>query len=249
MFWPRFFFFFFSVLCHLGAGCIGLGGAIANSGGLVSIVSILVFAILSKYSYDLVISLAVESQEIGQERSTSTSSSSSSSSPPPSSYESLGYATYGTTGKNTVIISKWLYSFGCLVAYIVIIKDNFSPAAIYLLQYNTDSDADGTRTGNVDESPSSFLYSTLGNQGLMTVILCTVVMLPLCLLRDLTPLERFSAFKISVLLLIVGIVTYLYLVGIDEDENGYTSTTDEEDSSNKDFVDHWLVIRSGVFER
>jgi amino acid permease len=192
-----------------GAGCIGLGGAIAKSGGLISIIAICIFAFLSKYSFDLVVSLALDAQgEHG------------------SSYERLGYATYGSAGKLTVIVSKGLYSFGCLVAYIVIVKDNCSLAITHLI-YGT---ADG------DQS-SGWLQSVLGNQNLVTIILCTTIMLPLSLLRDLAPLERFSAFKITVVLFIVMIVIFLFL------------NLAGEIDKDTGFVEHWIVIRGGAFER
>jgi sodium-coupled neutral amino acid transporter 11 len=193
----------------LGAGLIGLGGAIANSGGLISIVSICIFAILSKFSFDLIVSLAIESE--GEHAS---------------SYESLGYAAYGRVGKLTVIISKGLYSFGTLVAYIVIIKDNFSFAILHLLY------------GDEDMLPAAgWLQSTLGNQNLVTIILCSTIMLPLCLLRDLTPLERFSALKIIAVMLIVVIVVYLFF------------TLSDENSDEAGFGEHWMVVRGGMFER
>ena len=144
-----------------------------------------------------------------------------------SSYEGLGQVTCGEIGKLSVIISKGIYSFGCLVAYIVIIKDNFSLAVYHLLfGYNDD----------VNES-QAFIQSTLSNQNLVTIFLCSSIMLPLCLLRDLKPLERFSALKISAVLLILIIVIYLFL---------FLSHQKEEESS---FVDHWFVVRGGVFER
>jgi amino acid permease len=197
------------LLLRAGAGCIGLGGAIAQSGGLISIIAICIFAFLSKYSFDLVVSLAVETQ--GEHSS---------------SYESLGYATYGSTGKLIVIVSKGLYSFGCLVAYIVIIKDNFSLAITHLMYGTTDGD-----------QSSGWLQSVLGNQDLVTIIMCLTIMLPLSLLRDLAPLERFSAFKITVVLFIVVIVIYLFfnLSGEIDNDTG--------------FVEHWIVIRGGAFER
>jgi sodium-coupled neutral amino acid transporter 11 len=195
----------------LGAGLIGLGGAIANSGGLISIVSICIFAILSKFSFDLIVGLAIESE--GEHAS---------------SYESLGYAAYGRVGKLTVIISKGLYSFGTLVAYIVIIKDNFSFAIVHLLYGDGDEDM---------LPAAGWLQSTLGNQNIVTIILCSTIMLPLCLLRDLTPLERFSALKIIAVMLIVVIVVYLFFAHSDEN------------SDEAGFGEHWMVVRGGMFER
>lgn len=202
----------------VGAGCIGLGGAIANSGGLVSFVAISVFAVLSKYSFDLVVDLAIESQDA---RATN--------------YESLGLVTYGHVGKMTVIISKGLYSFGCLVAYMVIVKENFALALSHLLfGCNTDDDDDSSADDHV--VPTGALENILTNQYFVTIFFCTAVMLPLSMLRDMTPLERFSALKITVVCFIVVIVIYLFFVVSDRRQE-------------TDFVNHWLVIHGGVFER
>jgi hypothetical protein len=199
----------------VGAGCIGLGGAIANSGGLVSLVAISVFAVLSKYSFDLVVDLALESSQDGAHQTTT--------------YESLGFVTYGNAGKMTVIVSKGLYSLGCLVAYIKIVKDNFAFALAHLL-YGYDD------TGDAHVGPAAgAVENILTNQYFVTIFFCTSVMLPLSMLRDVTPLERFSALKITVVLLIVFIVMCLFVVSDHQEES--------------DFVNHWLVIHHGVFER
>lgn len=193
----------------VGAGCIGLGGAIANSGGLISFVAIVVFAVLSKYSFDLIVDLTAESSQDARA----------------STYEDLGYLTYGRAGKMTVIISKGLYSFGCLVAYIVIVKDNFAFAISHLL-YGYDSE--------MRDTDYEKFQGLITNQYFVTIFFCTSVMLPLCMLRDVTPLERFSALKITVVLLIVVIVIYLFVVS---------------DNQEVDLVDHWMTIHDGVFER
>jgi amino acid permease len=160
---------------------------------------------------DLVISLAVQVQGVH-----------------PSSYENLGFVTYGSIGRLVVIISKGLYSFGCLVAYVVIVKDNFSFALVHLI-YGDNGD---------DDEKTSLLKSALSNQNFVTIFLCSTVMLPLSLLREVKPLERFSALKITVVLMIVAIVIYLFAVL----ENG-------QQAPEGRFVDHWIFVYDGVFER
>ena len=166
---------------------------------------------LSKYSIDLVVSLAVQVQE-GR----------------PSSYENLGFEAYGPIGRLVVIISKGLYSFGCLVAYVVIVKDNFSFALVHLLY--GDNNGDGMNT--------SLLKSALSNQNFVTIFLCSTVMLPLSLLREVKPLERFSALKITVVLMIAAIVIYLFAIP----ESGQQALEGR-------FVDHWLFVYDGFIER
>eukprot|EP00934_Nitzschia_sp_Nitz4_P005083 Nitzschia sp. Nitz4//scaffold112_size70979//3509//4952//NITZ4_005890-RA/size70979-augustus-gene-0.90-mRNA-1//-1//CDS//3329533229//5073//frame0 len=185
----------------VGAGCIGLGGAIAHSGGLVSIIAIAVFAVLSKYSFDLVVNLAEET----------------------STYEGLGALTYGRTGELTVIISKGVYSFGSAVAYVVIVKDNLSSALSHFFYGHAP----------VASSSPSMMQSLLGDPTFITIFCCTTVMLPLAMLRDLTPLEKFSTLKITAVLVIVVIVIYLYT---------------QQDPSPPDFTEHWLVVQPTVFE-
>lgn len=125
----------------------------------------------------------------------------------------------------TVIVSKGFYSFGCLVAYIIIVKKNLTAGIIPLLWnigFDTTSD-----DGNV--------LTTNNRQDVVaTTILCTVFMLPLCMMRDVSSLERYSAFKICVVLLIVVIVIYLW--------------ANTERNEAPDVVGHWVAIHGGVIE-
>lgn len=164
----------------VGAGIIGLGGAIAASGGLISIICIVLFASLAKVSYDMVVSLSAHGGEKG-------------------SYERLGEATFGTTGLVVIVVSKFVYAFGCMVAYIVIIKENFPSASRHIV-YGSDESVDST------------LSSILDKANMVTFLLSATVMLPLCLLRDMTPLEKFSAVKIAAVILIVVIVASIFFV-------------------------------------
>ena len=68
----------------VGAGAIGLGGAIAVSGGAVSIACIIFFGILTKLSLDMLIELTVKTDGAN------------------GSYEDLGRAAYGTAGRLAV---------------------------------------------------------------------------------------------------------------------------------------------------
>ena len=185
---------------------------------MISIIAILIFAVLSKYSFDLVVSLSVQSS--GGDNGVSNPHQES-------SYEGLGYATYGSTGKLTVIVSKGLYSYGSGVAYIKIIKDNFSLAASQFLN----------EEGNNDNS-SELLRSVIQNQDVTTVLLCATIMFPLCFLRDLTPLERFSILKIiAVLTIVCTVVTFSCVLG------------DDQRSQGSGFVENWLTVRWGIWER
>lgn len=148
----------------VGAGCIGLGGAVASSGGLISVFAILGFATLSKLSFDLLIDLSESSG---------------------SSYEQLASQTYGRAGLVTVSASRFLYAYGCLVAYIKIIDDNFASAI------------------------EGMIGRTL-NEHVVTVLISSTIILPLSLMRDTTPLERVSFLKVAVVVCILATVISLY---------------------------------------
>jgi amino acid permease len=150
----------------VGAGCIGLGGAIASSGGLISIVAILGFAILSKLSFDLLIDLS-ECCAAG------------------TSYEHLASQTYGRLGLVAVSVSRFVYAYGCLVAYIKIVDDNFASAIEGM-------------TGR------SF------NEHLLTFSLSATIILPLSLMRDMALLERVSFLKLVVVVCILATIISLY---------------------------------------
>jgi amino acid permease len=190
----------------IGAGAIGLGGAIAVSGGLISIVLILFFGILTKLSLDLVIRLSVETPEANQ------------------SYEGLAAAGLGVTGRVTVLVCKQFYSFGCLVAYIIVIKDNFAQGLKHLI-FGCDSPL-----------ASGWLHQLLSQESLFTWIVSFSCILPLCLLRDMTPLASFSVISVISMVSIVGIVIYIYFACPDIARPGGS------------IYENWLQIRPGVLD-
>jgi len=211
--------------CIVGAGAIGLGGAIAQSGGLVSVLCIILFAILTKRSLDLVICLSLETQT--------------------ESYEDLGQLALGQTGKLVITVSKFLYSFGCLIAYVVVIKDNMGPALSNLLQgacQHHDDDADHANEllgESFFDTPVSTVCQVLRNRILTTWVVCIAVVLPLCLLRDMRPLASLSAVSIASILAIVGIILYLYA------DNPHNEIRQND---NTDIYDMWLQVRPGFIE-
>jgi sodium-coupled neutral amino acid transporter 11 len=194
----------------LGAGVVGYGGAIAKSGGLVSVTSVLVFAVLTKLSFDIVIELALETNATN------------------SSYEDLGRVAFGTSGYLAVAISKGLFAFGCLVAYVVICKLSFAPACRSLFLEDPSS------------PPDEGIASVFFDETWSTLFLSATVMLPLSLMRDMALLEKFSAAKIGIFMLIILILIYL----------GFTiSVGDVESASNyQTFQDHWLAVKPGFLQ-
>ena len=206
----------------VGAGAIGLGGAMAMSGGMISVFLILFFAILTKLSLDLVVRLSAETEGAH------------------GSYEDLAHVGIGLPGRFVVLGCKFLYSFGCLVAYIVVVKDNFASALANLI-YGTSSSSSTPSfsdvTGDDDEHHGDWLYKILQEDIWTTWILSSCIILPLCLLRDMTPLASLSIVSVVSMITIVVIVVYIYFVEPDV----------RQPAGN--FYDNWLEVRPGVLER
>jgi amino acid permease len=195
----------------VGAGAIGLGGAIAVSGGAVSIACIIFFGILTKLSLDMLIELTVKTDGAN------------------SSYEDLGRVAYGTAGRLAVLISKTLYSFGCLVAYLIVIKDNAGPGLRNLLYRDN---------GGAGLSSSSWFETLLEREDLLTFVLSAAVILPLCLNRDMTTLSNFSIVSVFAMVAIVGIVILLWAINPNGEVRHQGGSTYE----------NWFEIRPGLLE-
>jgi amino acid permease len=212
----------------VGAGITGLGGAFAISGGFVSIVGIVFCAVLSKLSFDLLIYLSI----VVNESSTSSTTNGRIAS---SSYEELGAAAFGGTGRAIVVISKALYTFGTMVVYHILVKDNFASAIRHLLPTLS----------------SSSWGQLLQSKNAMTVVIGTTVILPLCLLRDLKPLEKSSVFGMISIISLVIIVIYLYFTTTTTistfDDVGPASALDDESATS--LYIHWFQVRGGVLRR
>jgi len=200
----------------VGAGCIGLGGAIALSGGIISIVLVLLFAVLTKLSLDLLIRLSV------QNSTTATTS-----------YEDLAEVGIGYwKGRVLVMVCKFAYSFGCLVAYVIVIKDNCGPAVKGLIYGNDDKD---NWNGNNSDGISEWVHQFLSLNFLVTWTVSFVFILPLCLLRETTQLAFASLISVTSMVTIVGIVIYIYY-----------ECPDVRQESTGNFYENWLEIRPGV---
>ena len=206
--------------CIVGAGAIGLGGAFADSGGLISVATIIFFAFLTKQSLDLVVIMSVEN---AQPQSSDNSNDRTRS----ASYEELGYLAYGQLGRIAVLVSKFLYSFGCLVAYIIVVKDNFTPALQHFIYGNQHDDRSWF---------NAFLLKD-GAEDTVTWLLGSFVILPLCLLRDMTPLASLGAVSIASMITIVLIVSYLFLMEPEVRHEGGS------------VYENWFEVRPGYVER
>lgn len=191
----------------VGAGAIGLGGAIAISGGAISIALILFFGILTKLSLDLVIRLSITTPGAH------------------GSYEDLAQVGLGTSGRILVMACKLFYSFGCLVAYIIVVKDNFAHGLQHLLY------------GDEVTNNGSYLDSILQSEAWTTWVLASTVILPLCLLRDMTPLASLSVVSVFSMVAIVAIIVYMFFAHPEIRQPGGST------------YEKWFEIRPGVLER
>jgi len=195
----------------IGAGVIGYGSAIAQGGGLVSLAAVCLFAAMSKQAYDLVIELSVVDAGEGAK----------------GSFENLAHVCYPGWGRKAVEVAKSLFIFGCLVVFIVIFKDNFAPATYHLI-YGDNQDASG------------LLADLLRSAYWTTFLVSTLVVLPLSLLRDVTPLSRFAAFKLGIFIYITFVVLVMFFK-ISGGEDHWSHFTDRQ----KLFKD-WLVVHRGI---
>eukprot|EP00536_Pseudo-nitzschia_multiseries_P008589 jgi/Psemu1/257376/estExt_Genewise1Plus.C_2200017 len=199
----------------VGAGCIGLGGAIALSGGLISIVLVIFFAVLTKLSLDLLIRLSLSIRGTNTESAAGTAS-----------YEDLAHSGMGYwKGRVLVMVCKFSYSFGCLVAYIIVIKDNCGPALKTIGEVN-----DGGGGGG-----NGWFHRFLSNNATVTWAVSLAFILPLCMLRDMTPLAFGSLVSVASMVTIVGIVIYIYF-----------ACPDVRQEPTGGFYENWLEIRPGV---
>lgn len=216
----------------VGAGCIGLGGAIAVSGGFISIGLVLFFGLLTKLSLDMLIRLSLEQALVTD--ATTSHHQEHSHQRTKLSYEDLAQLGMGWSGRIVVMLSKFFYSFGCLVAYVIVIKDNLGPALKSLIYENNENH--DNHTNHDDPSRLEYwLYHILSENVLFTWVVSATLILPLCMLRDMTPLAFTSLVSVASMVLIVAIVIYIYFDCSEVREEGGT------------FYENWLEIRPGIW--
>ena len=150
----------------------------------------------------------------------------------PCTYEELGRAAFGANGRMAVLLSKSLYSFGCLVAYVVVVRDNFGPALRRIVI--GDSSPNNTFTG------TDSVYSWIYDDNFLAFWVSALFMLPLSCPRTMKPLAKFSFISILSIIFLVLAVIYLY----------FTCTNPEGGTDKSSFYENWIEIRSltGVVE-
>ena len=136
---------------------------------------------------------------------------------PPCTYEELGKAAYGSYGRLAVLAAKFFYSFGCLIAYVVVVRDNFGPAMRRIM--NSDN-------GN-----------WLNDDNFLAFWVSALVMLPLSCPRTMKPLAKFSFVSVLSIVFLVLVVIYLYF-----------SCANPHPSEDTSFYTNWIEIRWGFIE-
>lgn len=207
-------------------------------------VTILFFAFVNKRSLDLIISLSLQLNTNDND----------------TSYESLGQHAFGAPGRIAVLLSKTLYSFGTLIAYIIVVKDNFGSGLGHLI-YQNDYIATSSSSSDLSLSSSSSSYEEIGwfhqlilHDGILTLTVSALVIFPLCLLRDMAPLANVSIASVLAMVFIVIIIIYLYATtDANADHDHDSSTTSDVDPHYAphefDVYRDWIEIKPGFFER
>ena len=141
----------------------------------------------------------------------------------PCTYEEVGRAAFGSEGRLAVLISKCLYSFGCLVAYVVVVRDNAGEALRRII---------------CESSNEADIPTWLQDDNYVAFWISAFIMLPLSCPRTMEPLARFSFVSVVSIIFLALSVVYLYF-----------SCTDPV-ASTSTFYENWIEIRSfsGFFE-
>jgi len=151
----------------VGAGIVGLPFTLKQGGLAVTLGAMVVMAWLTDYSLRLIVRTAKYANV--------------------NTYEDLCEYCFGNMGFYLVSGSMFLFDFGAMLTYLIIMGDAAENLAGAWLNYSGK---------NVRR------YLIIGISG--------IVMLPLCLLRDISKLEKASALSVLTVILINFIVIYKY---------------------------------------
>ena len=144
----------------------------------------------------------------------------------PCTYEELGRAAYGSTGRLAVLLSKSFYAFGCLVAYVVVVRDNFGLALRRIvIGPSSPNSLEGNNGGD-----NGWLY----DDDFLAFWVSALFMLPLSCPRTMKPLAKFSFVSILSIIFLILVVVYLF----------FTCTNPEGGVESTSFYENWIEIRS-----
>ena len=149
----------------------------------------------------------------------------------PCTYEELGRAAFGPIGRLAVLVSKSLYAGGCLVAYVVVVRDNFGPALRRMAIGPSSSAPDSPG----EDKGRGWLY----DDDFLAFLISAMCMLPLSCPRTMKPLAKFSFVSILSVVFVAFAVVYLYFSCANPEGDG--AGGGGESSS---FYENWIEIRS-----
>lgn len=139
----------------------------------------------------------------------------------PCGYEDVGFAAFGSVGRFSVLISKLLYAFGCLVAYVVVVRDNFGLALRGILggPSLTSSNNDG-RGWLYDDNYIAFWVSA-------------IIMLPISCPRTMKNLAGVSFASILSISFLMMTIAYMFF-----------TCTNPAGRQDRSFHENWIEVRS-----
>ncbi|KAJ9458031.1 Vacuolar amino acid transporter 6 [Diplonema papillatum] len=181
--------------CILDAGIVGVPYVLGQSGLVLGSFLVVLTGVASCYSLELLISIgdtATRNNAIAVV-----------------AYEEVAELAGGMVFRALLLASQFLFCFGALVGYVIVIKDNLADAIHGL--------ANGTATGHDD-----ILFTT----GVSVALL-----LPLCCLRAVSDLGHVSAVTVGVVVAIVAIFSYELAVV------GFQGTHGKDSYAEPEFVD------------
>eukprot|EP00756_Hemistasia_phaeocysticola_P057539 Hpha_TRINITY_DN3413_c0_g1::TRINITY_DN3413_c0_g1_i1::g.32586::m.32586/K14997/SLC38A11; solute carrier family 38 (sodium-coupled neutral amino acid transporter), member 11 len=113
-------------------------------------------------------------------------------------YDEVGEVAFGLWGRNAVLVIQLIYCIGALVGYVVVVRDNFMTALSGLLGHNAGQ-----------------WVRDMGKVGFGAAA-CVIILLPICLKRDVSSIGHISALTPTVVVAIIGIFTYEVSAKLDE---------------------------------
>eukprot|EP00939_MAST-03C_sp_MAST-3C-sp1_P001359 g1359.t1 len=103
-------------------------------------------------------------------------------------YEDLCHYALGTPGTVLVSVAMLIFDFGAMLSYLIIMGDAGTNVVQHTFHFHDDSDETIRR--------------------ITIIVLSVALILPLCLFRDISKLEKASTFSVATVTLVIGVVLY-----------------------------------------